>query len=100
MSVQSWTGEVVIARIIVSVDTDYCQSGSRFIEGYGLHKSSIDDAKEKGIGLLITVDCGITNNEAALYAKEEGIDLIITDHHILGKKLPNATAVINPYVNV
>ena len=70
---------------------------SRFVEGYGLHKSSIDDAKKEGINLLITVDCGITNNEAALYAKERGIDLIITDHHTdASEKMPEAFAIINP----
>ncbi len=70
---------------------------SRFIEGYGLHASSIDKALEDGIQLLITVDCGITNNEAADYARERGLDLIITDHHKDAREeMPNAVAVVNP----
>jgi single-stranded-DNA-specific exonuclease len=70
---------------------------SRFIEGYGLHLSSIDDALAKNIKVLITVDCGISNNEAADYAKEKGIDLIITDHHQDARsEMPNAFAIINP----
>ncbi|MBC7712430.1 MAG: single-stranded-DNA-specific exonuclease RecJ [Rhizobacter sp.] len=70
---------------------------SRFIEGYGLHLSSIDEAVKNDIKVLITVDCGITNNEAADYAKERGVDLIITDHHKDGRdKMPDAFAVINP----
>lgn len=70
---------------------------SRFVEGYGLHNSSIDDAILKGIKLLITVDCGITNNEAATYAKEKGLDLIITDHHKDARdEMPDALAVVNP----
>lgn len=70
---------------------------SRFIEGYGLHLSSIDDAVSKNIKCLITVDCGISSNEAADYAKESGIDLIITDHHQDARdEMPNAYAVINP----
>lgn len=70
---------------------------SRFIEGYGLHLSSIDDAVSKNIKCLITVDCGISSNEAADYAKELGIDLIITDHHQDAREeMPNAYAVINP----
>ena len=52
---------------------------SRFIEGYGIHVSSIDKALEDNVKLLITVDCGITNLEAAAYAKTKGVDLIITD---------------------
>lgn len=70
---------------------------SRFVEGYGLHLSSIDDAIAKNIRLLITVDCGISNNEAADYAKEKGLDLIITDHHKDAREtMPNAFAVVNP----
>lgn len=70
---------------------------SRFVEGYGLHLSSIDDALAKKIRLLITVDCGISNNEAADYAKEKGLDLIITDHHKDAREtMPNAFAVVNP----
>lgn len=70
---------------------------SRFDEGYGLHCSSIEKALEENIDLLITVDCGITNFEAAKYSKERGLDLIITDHHkdILDE-MPPALAVINP----
>ena len=45
----------------------------------------------------MTVDCGITNNETADYAKELGLDLIITDHHKDARdEMPNAFAVINP----
>lgn len=70
---------------------------SRFVEGYGLHASSIDKALSDGINLLITVDCGITNNEAAEYAKERGLDLIITDHHKDARdEMPPALAIVNP----
>lgn len=70
---------------------------SRFIEGYGLHLSSIDEAVENKLKILITVDCGISNNEAADYALEKGLDLIITDHHKDAREtMPNAFAVINP----
>lgn len=70
---------------------------SRFIEGYGIHPPAIDQAIEKEIQLLITVDCGITNNEAADYAKKCGLDLIITDHHKdANDEIPNAYAVVNP----
>lgn len=70
---------------------------SRFIEGYGLHPSSIDKAQEMGIEVLITVDCGISNNEAAEYAALRGLDLIITDHHNDARdKMPEAYAIVNP----
>jgi len=70
---------------------------SRFIEGYGIHPSNIEQAYSNKIDLLITVDCGITNNEAAEYALEKGIDLIITDHHTDARdEMPKAYAIVNP----
>jgi single-stranded-DNA-specific exonuclease len=70
---------------------------SRFVEGYGIHPPSIDNAIEKGVSLLITVDCGITNCETADYALEKGLDLIITDHHKdIREEMPKAYAVVNP----
>lgn len=70
---------------------------SRFVEGYGVHPSSIDNAIEKGVMLLITVDCGISNLETADYANDQGVDLIITDHHKDTKEhIPRAYAVVNP----
>ena len=74
-----------------------CVQPSRFIEGYGIHPPSIEQAIEQNIKVLITVDCGITNNETADYASERDIDLIITDHHKDAREeMPNAFAVINP----
>lgn len=70
---------------------------SRFTEGYGLHESSIDIALAQDVKLLITVDCGITSIDAAKKSFEEGLDLIITDHHQDGATdFPQAFAVINP----
>lgn len=69
---------------------------SRFVEGYGIHPSSIDAAVEKDIKVLITVDCGITNTATADYAIGK-LDLIITDHHRdAAPEMPQAFAVINP----
>ena len=70
---------------------------SRFIEGYGLHVSSLEKAQEMNAGLVITVDCGITSCEAAEHALKLGIDLIITDHHKdVSEEMPKAFAIINP----
>lgn len=69
---------------------------SRFVEGYGIHDSSIDAALEKNVRVLITVDCGITNVATAEYAKNK-LDLIITDHHKdAAPIIPEAFAVVNP----
>ncbi|MBI5353009.1 MAG: single-stranded-DNA-specific exonuclease RecJ [Chloroflexi bacterium] len=70
---------------------------NRFEEGYGLNNNALDDLKAKGVKLVITVDCGIRSPNEALYAKNLGLDLIISDHHQPADgDLPQAFAVINP----
>ncbi len=68
----------------------------RFEEGYGLNQEAIAAIKEMGASLIVTVDCGIRSLREAAYARELGLDMIITDHHSLGSKVPDAVAVINP----
>ncbi len=65
-------------------------------EGYGLSTGGIDYAQSIGADLLITCDCGINAFKPVDDAADQGIDVIITDHHIPDKKLPNAYAVLNP----
>ncbi len=55
----------------------------RVEEGYGLNQSAIDQILEQGFGLIITVDNGVRNKSEVAYAKSRGIDVIITDHHVL-----------------
>ena len=68
----------------------------RLTEGYGFHKAGVDFFKSKNINLLVTVDVGITAHETCLYAKEQGVDVILTDHHLPDATLPDALTVINP----
>jgi len=65
-------------------------------EGHGVQVRIIDQCVREGIKLIITTDCGSKDIEAIRYAQDNGIDVIVTDHHILGKELPPALAVINP----
>lgn len=70
---------------------------NRFEEGYGLNKEAIKKLKADGVTLVITVDCGIRSPDEAAFAKEIGLDLIISDHHHpVENVLPAALAVINP----
>ena len=69
---------------------------NRFDEGYGLNIEAIQRLKDQGINLVITVDCGIRSLEEADYARNLGLDLIISDHHHPGAELPNALAIIDP----
>lgn len=68
----------------------------RFKEGYGIGKEGIDYSESIGASLIVTVDCGITAVDEALYAREKGIDLIICDHHNAGEVIPDAVAVLDP----
>lgn len=65
-------------------------------EGYGLNKNAIEQIKNSGGDLIITVDCGITSFEEIDFANSLKLPVIITDHHEINKKLPKASAVINP----
>ena len=70
---------------------------NRISEGYGLNKDIVDKLHEKGAKLIITVDNGISAIDEIDYAKELGIDVVVTDHHLPGSKLPNAVAVVDPH---
>lgn len=66
-------------------------------EGYGLNKNAVRKLKEQGAQLIITVDNGISAFEEAEYIYELGMELVITDHHKAGEKLPRAEAVVDPH---
>jgi single-stranded-DNA-specific exonuclease len=68
----------------------------RYKEGYGISKIGIDYAADNGITLVIALDCGIRSNDLIDYAKSKGVDFIICDHHLPGKSIPDAAAVLNP----
>ncbi len=68
----------------------------RLTDGYGLQPNTIDRLHAEGVKLIVSVDCGIRGAEAALRARDLGLDLIITDHHEPDSSLPRALAVINP----
>ncbi len=70
---------------------------NRIGDGYGLSRGAIDMLAEDGAQLIVTVDTGITAVEEVLYAKEKGIDVVITDHHECQSALPSAEAVVNPH---
>ncbi|MEX1248077.1 MAG: single-stranded-DNA-specific exonuclease RecJ [Anaerolineales bacterium] len=67
----------------------------RFEEGYGLNVGALQQLKEGGASVVVTVDCGVRSLKEAEEAKRLGLDLIITDHHSVGPELPNAFALIN-----
>ncbi len=70
---------------------------NRLIDGYGMNNNAIDEIKSRGTNLIITVDNGISAVDEAEYIYSLGMELIITDHHLVGDILPKACAVINPH---
>ena len=68
----------------------------RMEEGYGLNREAIAALHARGVGLIVTVDCGITAVEEAGCAAGLGVDLVITDHHECKEALPAAAAVVDP----
>ena len=68
----------------------------RYEEGYGISKKGVDYAAATGVKLIIVLDCGIKAIEEIAYAKEQGIDFIICDHHVPDDELPCAVAILNP----
>ena len=64
--------------------------------GYGLSEDGIDFLISKKCSLIVTIDLGIRSVLEAVYCREKGVDLIITDHHLPGDEIPAATIVVNP----
>lgn len=69
---------------------------NRFDFGYGLTVELIKYAKDLKPDLIITVDNGISSIEGVEYANEQGIEVVVTDHHLAAEHLPNAKAIVNP----
>lgn len=68
----------------------------RIEDGYGLNRAAIDQLAQKGVTLIVTVDCGITAVDEVMYANSLNVDMIVTDHHECQGTLPCAVAVIDP----
>src|SRR5580693_317622 len=91
------TSTVILRRALELLGADVTHFiPERIKDGYGLQPVAIERLHADGVALVISVDCGIRGAEAALRARELGVDLIITDHHEPDTELPKALAVINP----
>ncbi len=74
----------------------FCYIPDKEKEGNGLNQKAIDKVIAQGAKLIITVDCGISNWQEIDYASKNQIEIIITDHHSLPRKIPQAVAIVNP----
>jgi single-stranded-DNA-specific exonuclease len=97
--VDGTTGTVVLRRALsfLGAKTGY-HVPHRFTEGYGIRRDVLERAKADGYSLVISVDCGIRAFEPLEWARENGLDVIITDHHLPddAEGAPPAYAVLNP----
>ena len=84
-----------VLRLFGSQDVSY-RIPNRMLDGYGLTVSLLDSILEAAPDLIITVDNGISSIAAIAKAKEHGIDVVVTDHHLPGEVLPMADAIVNP----
>ena len=97
--VDGTTGTVVLRRALqlLGAKTGF-HIPHRFTEGYGIQQAALEKAMANGFGLVISVDCGIRAHEPLYWARENRLDVIVTDHHLpdKGEGAPPAYAVLNP----
>lgn len=86
---------VLALRMLGSHNVDYLVP-NRFEDGYGLSPEVVDQAIELGAEVIMTVDNGVSSIEGVRYAKEKGLLVVVTDHHLPGSVLPIADAMVNP----
>ena len=91
------TSTVILRRALELLGADVVHFiPERLTDGYGLQPAAIERLHAQGVALVISVDCGIRGADAAVRARDLGVDLIVTDHHEPDAALPPAFAVINP----
>ena len=92
------TATVILVDYLRSRGADVMHYIPRRIEdGYGLSEDAIRSLHDKGVRLLITVDCGITGVDEVAFANSLGMEVVITDHHECKDVLPDAVAVVDPH---
>lgn len=86
---------VLALHMLGSRNVDYLVP-NRFEDGYGLSPEVVDQAISLGAEMIMTVDNGVSSIEGVRYAKQKGLQVLVTDHHLPGKELPEVDAMVNP----
>ncbi|OBT07303.1 single-stranded-DNA-specific exonuclease RecJ [Vibrio sp. UCD-FRSSP16_10] len=89
---------VLALRMLGSSNVDYLVP-NRFEDGYGLSPEVVQQAIAMGVDLIMTVDNGVSSIDGVRFAKDNNIQVLVTDHHLPGHTLPNADAMVNPNLN-
>ena len=90
------TATTVLYDYLVSVGADVCYRLPQGNDGYGLSMEAVDDFAAAYGSLIITVDCGISNNAEIAHAAELGLDVIVTAHHEPQEELPAPAIILDP----
>ncbi len=95
--VDGLTATALLLRLfrLLKVDAEW-HIPHRLLEGYGMNPTALESLHKRGVKLIITVDNGISSIEEIAYASQLGMDVVVTDHHLPGARLPDAAAVVNP----
>ncbi|MEQ1933430.1 MAG: DHH family phosphoesterase, partial [Fimbriimonadaceae bacterium] len=92
------TSASLLARFLDNIGCNvFAHVPHRMKEGYGIHLSAVEKAKEMGAKLFLTCDCGIGAHQQVDAALEAGMRVVVTDHHLVGDTLPRAHAIVNPH---
>ena len=97
--VDGTTGTVLLRKMLSMLGSDSTfHVPNRFTEGYGINIPALEQAQKDGVSLVISVDCGIRSFEPLEWARDHGLDVIITDHHLTDEVRgnPPAVAIVNP----
>jgi len=92
------TSALVILKTVIDLAGGQaaCHVPHRILDGYGMKSEVVEEAAQRGVKLIVSVDTGIRANDVVKHASALGIDVIVTDHHLPEAELPPALAVLNP----
>lgn len=90
------TSTTLLYSVLKELGADCCWRVPSRDEGYGMSETAVEELKQKGVKLIITVDNGVSAFDAIDYANSQNIDVVVTDHHLPSDTLPNAVAVVDP----
>ena len=92
------TGTALAVSLLKALGADRVEYlvPNRFAFGYGLTPEIVRVALEREPALIVTVDNGMSSVAGVMLAQESGVDVVVTDHHLPGKELPPACAIVNP----
>jgi single-stranded-DNA-specific exonuclease len=92
------TATALLCNLLSSLDVPvHTYIPNRMTEGYGLHVNAVERIAHRGPGLIVTVDCGVSNNQEIAFAESLGLKVVVTDHHQVDESFTPLCPVVNPH---